>query len=94
MSQLLAPGGRLICLEFPSNKDPKIGGPPFGVPEAVYKQHLGQPGVDIPYTADGFVKEDITLPETPASLTRIARWQPERTHEIGKGQDWISIWKH
>ena len=28
MSQLLSPTGRLICLEYPLGKDPKLGGPP------------------------------------------------------------------
>lgn len=31
MSQLLAPGGILICTEYPLGKDPRLGGPPFGV---------------------------------------------------------------
>ena len=94
MSQLLAADGRLICVEFPSAKDPKIGGPPYALPPAVYVQHLGHPDEELRYDENGVITEDSKLPKNPAGLTRIAHWQPERTHEIGKGQDWVSIWKH
>ncbi|KAA6414026.1 MAG: thiol methyltransferase [Lasallia pustulata] len=80
MSQLLAPApaANLICLEFPTYKDPSLGGPPFGLSPAVYVEHLSHPGEELP----------------PGGLERVAHWQPERTHEIGKGTDWVSVWRH
>jgi len=92
MVRLLSPNGRLICLEFPSYKDPKTGGPPFGVREAVYVEHLKRPGQDVEYDDDGFVVSSDKV--GPNSLIRIERYMPERTHAIGKGTDWISIWTH
>ncbi|KAG8529465.1 uncharacterized protein KY384_006102 [Bacidia gigantensis] len=92
MSHLLAPDGHLICLEFPLSKNPNLGGPPFGLQSKVYVQHLAQPGLDIPYNAEGYIPEGVTYPDNPAALKRAAHWQPARTHEIGKDQDWISVW--
>ncbi|KAL1310485.1 hypothetical protein AAFC00_000775 [Neodothiora populina] len=31
---------------------------------------------------------------TEKGLLRVAHWRPERTHEIGKETDWISVWRH
>ena len=94
MSQLLAFEGNLICIEFPSAKDPNIGGPPFALPPSVYVEHLGHPGKGLPYDDTGHVKERVSGPLSPAALKRVAYWQPARTHEIGKGTDWVSIWRH
>ena len=94
MAEILGPNGCLICVEFPSAKDPKLGGPPYALPPSVYLQHLAHPGESIPYDEDGHVLEKNDLSSNPVGLSRIAHWQPERTHEIGKGQDWVSIWKH
>ena len=95
MSQLLAVDGHLICVEFPSNKDPKIGGPPYALPAPVYVEHLAYPGKGLPYDEEtGHIKEGISGPKRTTALNRIAHWQPARTHEIGKGQDWVSIWRH
>ena len=93
MSQLLTIDGSLICLEFPSSKDPKLGGPPWALPAPVYQQHLSNPGEHIAYKGDGHIVEKSTLPSKPASLRRMAHFQPERTHEIGRGQDMVSICK-
>ena len=94
MSQILAYDGRLICVEFPSAKDPKIGGPPYALPPPVYVEHLAHPGKELLYDeATGHIKE-ASKSNDPAALVRIAHWQPARTHEIGKGQDWVSVWRH
>lgn len=93
MSKLLNNDGHLACLEFPSGKDPKLGGPPFALPELVYQIHLAHPGENVPYKEDGRIDENHKLVHNDAALKRVARWQP-RTHEIGKGQDWISLWTH
>ena len=95
MSQLLAEDGRLICLEFPSAKDPKLNGPPWALPPAVYEQHLSKPGEKLPYDAEsGSIIEDSPRRRNDNGLTRVAHWQPIRTHDIGKDTDWISIWRH
>ena len=95
VSQLLAFEGRLICVEFPSKKDPKIGGPPFAMPAPVYVEHLAHPGKAIPYDEEtGHIKVGVSGPDSPAGLKRIGHWEPARTHEIGKGQDMVSVWQH
>ncbi|KAI4195039.1 MAG: hypothetical protein LQ348_002528 [Seirophora lacunosa] len=95
MSQLLSrnPPGHLICLEFPTYKDPSTGGPPFGLTPQTYVEHLSQPGKEIPYDESGYVKTGSPSQSSPQSLERLDHWQPERTHEIGKGTDWISVWQ-
>lgn len=95
MSRLLADEGRLICIEFPSNKDPLLGGPPYALPPRVYVEHLGHPGEELPYSPDsGHVIEGSSKVKNAARLERIAHWMPERTHEIGKDSDWMSVWQH
>ena len=95
MSQLLAPSPAiLICLEFPTYKDPATGGPPFALPSAVYWQHLSRPGEDVPYDEKGYVVEQALSGTNEQALVRIAHWKPERTHKIGEGTDYISIWRH
>jgi hypothetical protein len=95
MSQLLADDGNLICIEFPSAKDPKIGGPPYALPPPVYIEHLAHPGKELTYDdQSGHIREGLYGPKSTAALTRAAHWQPTRTHEIGQGQDWVSVWRH
>lgn len=95
MSKLLgsSSASRLVCLEFPLFKDPKTGGPPFGLQPEVYTAHLSSPGSQIPYTAEGYVDGDSQPESTSGSLERIVRWKPERTHPVGKDTDHVSIWK-
>ncbi|KAF2435499.1 S-adenosyl-L-methionine-dependent methyltransferase [Tothia fuscella] len=93
MSRLLSPTGKLICLEFPTYKDPSTGGPPFALPPQVYEMLLPYPGEALKYGKDGHVVvEERQL--NKKGLKRIAHWQPERTHEVGKGTDWIGVWQH
>ena len=95
MSQLLAPSPAvLICLEFPTYKDPSAGGPLFALPSAVYLQHLSRPGETIPYDEKGYVVEQTTLEANQKGLIRIAHWKAKRTHKIGEWTDHISIWRH
>lgn len=92
MSQLLAaaPAGNLICLEFPTYKDPSLGGPPFALSPAVYVEHLSHPGEQLAYDDKGHIKQNPLRRASPGGLERVAHWQPERTHEIGRGSDWAS----
>ncbi|KAL8862614.1 MAG: hypothetical protein Q9178_001112 [Gyalolechia marmorata] len=96
MSQLLtkAPPGYLICLEFPTYKDPLTGGPPFGLTSQTYLEHLSHPGAKLPYDQSGQVQAESQDSPTSDSLERLDHWQPERTHDIGKGTDWVSVWTH
>jgi methyl halide transferase len=94
MSDLLVKTGTLVCLEFPSYKDPLIQGPPWGVREDVYVQHLSNPGEAVEYGEDGFIIAHQTQRHSNAGLVRKARWMPERTHDVGKGTDFISLWAH
>ena len=96
MSQLLSPSGRLICLEFPTYKAPSLGGPPWAVRPAFYVAYLSRPGESIEYGEDAVLEGfDEERPERSRDgLVRMAHWQPERSHEIGQGTDWISVWKH
>ncbi|KAI9888203.1 MAG: hypothetical protein M1820_010247 [Bogoriella megaspora] len=95
LSQLLGPGhATLICLEFPTYKEPSTGGPPWGLPPEVYLQHLSRPGEDIPYDESGYVVEQAPAEDNEKALKRIAHWKAERTHQVGQGTDNVSIWRH
>lgn len=96
MSTLLAPTGHLICVEFPTYKDPSSGGPPWGLAPKVYEQHLARPGEQIPYDDVGnvIVVREAAEKGNEMTLVKVAHWKAERTHEVGKGTDWVSIWQH
>ncbi len=64
------------------------------MPPKVYLEHLSHPGEEIPYDEEGNVIEDPERQAGEGALERVAHWQPERTHEVGKGTDWVSIWRH
>ncbi|CAG8038638.1 unnamed protein product [Penicillium salamii] len=99
-TQLLAPSpaGNLICLESPRHKDPQAAGPPFGSSSEAYMAHLSHPGEQIPYDAKGVVKHEPLREPSENGLERVAFWTPERTHEVGQGEngvihDRVSIWR-
>ncbi|KAF4636924.1 hypothetical protein G7Y89_g1150 [Cudoniella acicularis] len=98
-TQLLAPEGRLVCLEFPTYKPPSTGGPPWALPPKIYMAHLSRPGEKIPYGEDGSLQESELGEPSEDGLVRIAHFQPTRTHQIGysdegKVTDWVSVWSH
>ncbi|KAK1775260.1 S-adenosyl-L-methionine-dependent methyltransferase [Copromyces sp. CBS 386.78] len=99
MSDLLNPdGGRLVCLEWPLDKDPSTGGPPWGVSGDLYLAHLGHPGQELPYDDKGRVMNG-SADTTPGALKRLARIQPACTHKAGcddQGNviDRVSVWSH
>lgn len=94
MSQLLAPGGHLVCLEWPLHKPPKDGGPPHGLSEELYGALLSKPGHDVEYDADGKVSPPSTGEKTDNALICVERYRPTTTHEAGKDSDYVSIWRH
>ncbi|KAF2163724.1 hypothetical protein M409DRAFT_25910 [Zasmidium cellare ATCC 36951] len=94
MSELLAPDGKLVCLEWPLGKDPKEGGPPHGLTSSLYEALFSRPGEKVRYNESGVVEPDQGIEKNDDSLVRVAHYRPERTHEAGKTSDYISIWKH
>ncbi|KAI6819559.1 hypothetical protein KC332_g2389 [Hortaea werneckii] len=42
----------------------------------------------------GYVIEDRTTEMPRDALVKVERWKAERTHEVGKGVDFVSVWKH
>lgn len=61
-------------------------------------EHLSHPGEEIPYDEQGLVKQDPLRAPSQNGLERVAYWQPERTHEVGQGDngvihDRVSIWR-
>ncbi|KAK5127177.1 hypothetical protein LTR85_008538 [Meristemomyces frigidus] len=94
MSQLLSPAGHLICLEFPLLKPPNTGGPPHGLSGELYEQLFKSPGREVQYDQDGYARKDSSGEQADDALERIARWQAERTHDVGQGSDHVSIWRH
>ncbi|KAL6904898.1 S-adenosyl-L-methionine-dependent methyltransferase [Trichoderma evansii] len=98
MSQLLAPSGQLICLEYPSGKPLSLQGPPWGVWPEVYEALLANPGEPVEYTDDGNIKSSITHKQPhPDALHRVCLVKPPRTHKAGLNEDgsvrdFISVW--
>ncbi|EUC44824.1 hypothetical protein COCMIDRAFT_97145 [Bipolaris oryzae ATCC 44560] len=90
-------GGVLICLEFPTHKPVKSGGPPWSLPPLVHTELLKQPGRGILYDDQGVVTKT-EREETDNALVKIAHFTPRRTHEIGVIQglvrDCVSMWRH
>ncbi|KAI9725471.1 MAG: hypothetical protein M1828_003142 [Chrysothrix sp. TS-e1954] len=92
-----AAAARLVCLEYPTYKEPHTGGPPNGVSPDVYLAHLSKPGEQVPYDDDGYPEKCCSTmggegKPSPGYLKRLDHWKPERTHAIGQGTDWMSIW--
>lgn len=94
-SELLTSDGRLVCLEFPTSKPPSTGGPPFGLSSSLYVELFKFPGQDVEYDEDGYVVPKQSSSDLASNaLVRAAHWKPERTHAVGQGSDWVSIWHH
>lgn len=98
MTSLLShePTSRLICLEFPTGKSMKLGGPPWGVWPETYEALLGGPGEEVSYREDGTPKHTLMKPSADG-LHRLCLIKPGRTHaagtnEDGSVKDFISVW--
>jgi hypothetical protein len=91
MSDILYPGGLLVCLEFPLYKDPAIVGPPWGVSEGVYWDVLVRGGLGI--VDDPSLDEDHDSQcHNNGHFVRALRIKPQRSHVAGKGTDMLSVW--
>ncbi|RMZ17460.1 hypothetical protein D0862_00795 [Hortaea werneckii] len=42
----------------------------------------------------GYVIEDRTTEMPREALVKVERWKAERTHEVGRDRDFVSVWKH
>ncbi|KAL3424648.1 thiol methyltransferase [Phlyctema vagabunda] len=98
-NELLAPEGRLVCLEFPTYKPLSTGGPPFGLPPKIYTALLPRPGQELKYDDQGELLEAELGPPSSKGLKQIAHFKPKRTHEIGYAADgtitdWVGVWAH
>ncbi|KAI0595870.1 S-adenosyl-L-methionine-dependent methyltransferase [Biscogniauxia sp. FL1348] len=100
-SDLLASGGRLVCLEFPSEKSPSELGPPWAAPPHAYEAYLSAPGEAVPTDEHGGVlqeKEKAGPRQGGNGLRRLLHMKPRRTHSSGTKdgivQDYISVWSH
>ncbi|KAI0505969.1 S-adenosyl-L-methionine-dependent methyltransferase [Xylaria bambusicola] len=98
MKSLLRPGGRLVCLEFPSEKKASEPGPPWAAPPREYLGYLSNPGAQPPTDEHGGVVEGLAESVSPGGLKRLVHVKPRRTHESGtqdgRVQDYISVWAH
>ncbi|KAI1109283.1 S-adenosyl-L-methionine-dependent methyltransferase [Nemania sp. NC0429] len=99
MRSLLAPGGRLVCLEFPAEKKASEPGPPWAASPAEYLAYLSKPGAQ-PRRDEhgGVIAEEVESPVSGGGLRRLVHIKPGRTHasgmEDGRIQDNISVWAH
>ncbi|KAL5360732.1 S-adenosyl-L-methionine-dependent methyltransferase [Aspergillus floccosus] len=85
MALLLRAGGLLVCLEFPMYKDPILPGPPWGL-NGVHWDLLARGG-------DGIVTDKGDRSEvSQGSFVRKLYIQPERTYDMGKGTDMLSVY--
>lgn len=106
MVKLLSPGGKLVCLEFPSSKPPSTGGPPWASPPHSYLAYLGRPGQEPVWDEHGGVVEGSVEGPVKGGLRRILHEKPPRTHNVGMKldeageviegavDDYISVWEH
>ncbi|KAI1157421.1 S-adenosyl-L-methionine-dependent methyltransferase [Nemania serpens] len=99
MRSLLAPGGRLVCLEFPSEKKASEPGPPWAAPPAEYLGYLSNPGAQPRRDEHGSViAGEAESLVSSGGLKRLVHIKPRRTHESGmengRVQDYISVWAH
>lgn len=97
MVDLLAHNGRLICLEFPTDKPMSEKGPPWGLSPELYEVLLSAPGEDVAYNSDGTVVETASPKPRVDALHRLSLTKPPRTHpagtaEDGSVKDFISVW--
>ncbi|KAK5075239.1 hypothetical protein LTS08_001679 [Lithohypha guttulata] len=95
MSELLAPDGILVCLEFPLYKDPAAQGPPYGM-KGVYWDLLSKGGDGIDgqkHSQSHGEADEVRSVPSDATWERILYYKPERTFKVGEGTDMLSVWR-
>lgn len=91
MARVLRTDGLLVCLEFPMYKDPKLPGPPWGL-KGVHWNLLAEGGDGL---VTGEVGDDGVEGDTASDggdFRRILYVHPERSYEVGKGTDMLSVY--
>ncbi|KAJ6149613.1 TPMT family [Penicillium samsonianum] len=84
----------IVCVEFPTQKKLSLGGPPFASPSSVYLAHLSHPGQEIPYDVEGTpINTEEGQLEPANGFQRVGHWKAEQSHAMGKGMDWVSVWR-
>ena len=92
MSELLHPGGQLVCLEFPLYKDLAAQGPPWGIGGGVYWDVLVRGGTGILNKPIPQEVQDSECSNENGNFVRILFIKPKRCHVAGKGTDMLSVW--
>ncbi|KAL8418883.1 hypothetical protein RB594_002185 [Gaeumannomyces avenae] len=93
LTQLLAPGGRVVCLQWPTEKPWSTGGPPWGVRPEHHVAHLARPGEDVGYDDEGRIAGGeeaaaaAAAARSAAGLRRLELIVPRRTHQAGVLED-------
>ncbi|KAI2857729.1 hypothetical protein CBS115988_3599 [Aspergillus niger] len=90
MSQLLHPGGLLVCLEFPMYKDTSLPGPPWGL-NGVHWDLLARGGDGITNITKEEEDEDSGI-QLSGQFRRAQYFRPIRSYPSGKGTDMLSIY--
>ncbi|KAF2654466.1 thiol methyltransferase [Lophiostoma macrostomum CBS 122681] len=86
MSELLAPDGILVCLEFPMYKNLKAAGPPWGL-NGVHWDLLAEGN-------SGVIDEPGDKGEGKGGqFERLSKFKPERSYEAGRDSDMVSVWR-
>lgn len=89
MSELLAPGGLLVCLEFPLFKDPSSPGPPWPL-QGVHWNLLAEGGDGVVYPLKLEAGEE--GPGKEGCFERMVYFKPEVSYESGRGTDMMSVY--
>lgn len=92
MGELLAPGGLLVCLEFPMYKDLRLPGPPWGL-NGVHWDLLAKGGNGMLTGEHQVAKEDAGEQQSlRGQFNRILYVKPARTYKVGQGTDMLSVY--
>ncbi|KAK6837537.1 hypothetical protein RU639_001422 [Aspergillus parasiticus] len=87
MSQVVAPDGVLVCLEFPMYKDPTQPGPPWGL-NGVHWDLLARGGDGIKNIGEEAEVDQVD--QLPGRFRRLQYHKPARSYDAGRGADMLS----
>ncbi|KAE8338033.1 hypothetical protein BDV24DRAFT_177144 [Aspergillus arachidicola] len=87
MSQVVAPGGVLVCLEFPMYKDPTQPGPPWGL-NGVHWDLLARGGDGIKNIREEAEVDQVD--QLPGQFRRLQYHKPTRSYGAGRGTDMLN----
>ncbi|KAE8359570.1 hypothetical protein BDV27DRAFT_149480 [Aspergillus caelatus] len=87
ISQVVAPDGILVCLEFPMYKDPTQPGPPWGL-NGVHWDLLARGGDGIKNIGEEAEVDQVQ--QLPGQFRRLQYRKPARSYEAGRGADMLN----